>query len=306
MRFATGHMDFPQRDWYSKLWMAVIGRVSQLWRYPVKSMAGEQLQQCLLDAHGVIGDRGWALRDERAGEIRGAKKLPDLLRCTARYVTEPVDDAIPSADITLPDGTRVRSDDVEAARKLSELLGRPVTLWPRQPASATSHYRRSSPDNPDMLAELREIFGRTEDEPLPDLTVFPAEIMEYTSPLGTYFDAFPLHLLTTASLAELGARNPSARFDVRRFRPNIVVSTEDAAGFIETEWSGRTLRIGEAQIKIEIPCVRCVMTTLPQDDLGKDPSVLRTIVRDAAQNVGVYASVAASGRISVGDRVELS
>jgi uncharacterized protein YcbX len=156
-----------------------------------------------------------------------------------------------------------------------------------------------------MLAELREIFGRTDDEPLPDLMAFPPEIMEYTSPLGTYFDAFPLHLLTTASLAALGARNASARFDVRRFRPNIVVSTDDAAGFIETEWSGRTLRIGEAQINVEMPCVRCVMTTLPQGDLSKDPSVLRTIVRDAAQNVGAYASIATPGRITVGDAVEL-
>ena len=156
-----------------------------------------------------------------------------------------------------------------------------------------------------MLVELREIFGRTADEPLPDLSVFPPEIMEYTSPRGTYFDAFPLHLLTTASLAALGARTPSARFDVRRFRPNVLVETAGGTGLVETEWLGQMLRIGSARIKIEVPCVRCVMTTLPQGDLVKDSSVLRTIVRDAAQNLGVYATVVSPGRVAVGDAVEL-
>jgi uncharacterized protein YcbX len=285
--------------------MAVVGRVSEVWRYPVKSMGGERLTQGILGARGVTGDRGWALRDERAGEIRGAKKLPTLLRCAARYLSEPTEDTVPPAEITLPDGTRIRSDDAGAAARLSTMLGRPVTLWPLQPPSATEHYRRAAPDNPDILAELREIFGRTADEPLPDLSVFPPEIMEYTSPLGTYFDAFPLHLLTTASLAALAARNPSARFDVRRFRPNVLIETAGTAGLVETEWAGRTLHIGGASIKVEIPCVRCVMTTLPQGDLAKDPSVLRTIVSDAAQNLGVYATVTSPGRIAAGDTVEL-
>jgi len=286
--------------------MPTLGKVIELWRYPVKSMGGERLQRTAIDAHGVRGDRGWALRDERAGEIRGAKKLPDLLRCAARYLEEPGSDSVPPAEMTLPDGTRLRSDDPSAAARLSSVLGRPVSVWPRQPASATEHYRRAAPDNPDMLAELRAIFGRTADEPLPDLSVFPAEIMEYTSPLGTYFDAFPLHLLTTASLATLAARTPAARFDVRRFRPNLLLETAaGASGLVETEWCGKVLRVGGARIKIEMPCVRCVMTTLPQGDLPKDPSVLRTIVRDAAQNLGVYATVVAAGEVSRGDSVAL-
>ena len=89
------------------------------------------------------------------------------------------------------------------------------------------------------------------DEPLPDLGVFPPEILEFTSPLGTYFDAFPLHLLTTASLKELARRNPAARFDVRRFRPNILIDTGDAVnGFGEAGWSGKTLTIGDVRIKL--------------------------------------------------------
>ncbi len=285
--------------------MSVVGRVAQLWRYPVKSMGGERLAHSTLGPRGIVGDRGWALRDEQAGEIRGAKKLAALLHCSARYLEEPGNDTIPCAEISLPDGSQLRSDDSDAAVRLSQLLGRQVTLWPLQPATATAHYRRGAPDNPDMLAELRSDFGRTSGEPLPDLSVFPRELVEFTSLPGTYFDAFPLHLLTTASLATLKAHNPSAQFDVRRFRPNVVVETDGADSFVENEWTGRTLHIGNAHIRIEAPCPRCVMTTLSQEGLSKDASVLRTIVRDAEQNVGVYATIVESGRIAVGDAVEL-
>jgi uncharacterized protein YcbX len=114
-----------------------------------------------------------------------------------------------------------------------------------------------------------------------------------------------LHLLTTASQAALGARNPAARFDVRRFRPNLLIDTAATEGLVENEWCGKMLRIASARIKVEIPCVRCVMPTLPQADLPKDPSVLRTIVRDAAQNFGAYATVTSPARLTVGDEVEL-
>jgi hypothetical protein len=283
-----------------------VGRVSEIWRYPVKSMGGERHQRCRITASGLVGDRGWALRDERAGEIRGAKKMPALLRCAARYVEEPGDGRIPAAEITLPDGARVRTDDPRAAELLSALVGRPVTLWPIQPKDARDHYRRALPDDPDFEKELRSIFGRLEDEPLPDLSVFSQEIFEFTSPLGTYFDAFPIHLVTTAWLAELSRKNPAARFDVRRFRPNFLIEPGDGArGLVESEWCGRSIRVGGATIAVEIPCVRCSMPTQPQADLAKDPSVLRTIVAETGQNVGVYASVVEPGEVRVGDPVLL-
>jgi hypothetical protein len=285
--------------------VGVVGRVRELWRYPVKSMAGERHERVVISLRGIVGDRGWAVRDERAGEIRGAKKLPELLRCGARYVAEPSIDTVPPVAITFPDGAVVRSDDADVAERLTALVDRPVTLWPLQPATARDHYRRAAPDNPDMLAELREIFGRLEDEPLPDLGVFPPELLEFTSPLGTYFDAFPIHVVTTATLATLGAKTPAARFDVRRFRPNVLVESDAATGLLEPEWSGRTLAVGAVRLKVEMPCVRCVMTTLPQGDLPKDPAVLRTIVRDAGQNLGAYATVATPGAVAVGDRVEI-
>ena len=285
--------------------MEKIGAVRELWRYPVKSMAGERLEHCEVGALGVAGDRGWALRDEKAGEVRGAKKLGSLMRCGAAYLEEPAGGRIPHVEITLPGGERVRTTDTQSVnQRLSRFLGRPVTIWPLQPPENRDFYRRAAPDNPDMNLELREIFGRIGDEPLPDLTGVPPEIFEFTSPLGTYFDVFPLHILTTASLEELARRNPASIIDVRRFRPNIVVETRrDLTGFVEADWVGRTLVLGEVRIKLEIPCMRCVMPTLEQEGLPKDSSVLRTIVREAGQNFGSYATASRGGRIAVGNDV---
>src|SRR5258708_27012306 len=273
--------------------MQVIGTVKEIWRYPVKSMAGERLERANVGGLGIHGDRGWAIRDEKAGEIRNARKLPALLHCTAVYLREPTADDVPPAQITMPNGTTFRSDSAEAGEKLSELLGRPVSIWPIQPPSERDFLKRAAPDNPDMIAELRQVFGRLENEPLPDLSTLPPQILEFTSPFGTYFDAFPFQVLTTASLSALAIRNPTADFDSRRFRPNVLIETKSGiGGLVEAEWSGRTLRIGATRIKVEMPTVRCVIPTLDQPGVKKDPSVLRTIVRDAAQNLGAYAPAA--------------
>jgi uncharacterized protein len=287
--------------------MQVIGKVKEIWRYPVKSMAGERMQRASVGARGIWGDRGWAIRDEKAGEIRNARKLPALLHCKAVYLREPSESDVPPAQITTPDGAIFRSDSAEAAARLSDLLGRPVSIWPVQPPSEQELLRRAAPDNPDMTAELRQLFGRLENEPLPDLSTLPRQILEFTSPFGTFFDAFPFLVITTASLKWLAGRNPDADFDTRRFRPNILIDTEAGIeGLAEAQWSGRTLRIGATGIKLEMPCVRCVIPTLDQPGgVKKDPSVLRTIVRDAAQNLGTYASISAPGTISLNDEVTL-
>lgn len=284
-----------------------VGRIAELWRYPVKSMAGERLSRALVvERNGLVGDRGWALRDERAGEIRGAKKLPALMRCRARYLAEPTADSVPSVEITTPDGAVLRSGERATEEALSRLLGRPVTLWPLQPASALDHYRRGGPDNPDRLVELTQILGLEEGDPFPALVGLPPEIIEYVSVPGTYFDEFPILLVTTSTLRTLAGHNPAARFDVRRFRPNLLVDTgPDATGYVEQEWRGRHLRAGGLLLRVETACVRCVMTTHAQDDLPKDPSVLRTVVRDAGHKVGVYASVVSAGEVAVGDELRL-
>jgi uncharacterized protein len=286
--------------------MQVVGTVKEIWRYPVKSMAGERMQRANVGARGIFGDRGWAIRDEKAGEIRNARKLPALLHCRAVYLREPFADDAPPAQITLPDGTTFRSDCAEANARLSELLGRPVSIWPVQPPTERDLLRRAAPDNPDMKAEMRQVFGRLESEPLPDFSTLPSQILKFVSPFGTFFDLFPFHVITTASLDALASHNPGADFDARRFRPNVLVETDSGIeGLVEAEWSGRTLRIGATRIKIEMPTVRCVIPTLDQPGVKKDPSVLRTIVRDAAQNLGAYATIASAGAIAVGDEVAL-
>jgi len=286
--------------------MRAIGTVKEIWRYPVKSMAGERMRRANVGAFGIFGDRGWAIRDEKAGEIRNARKLPALLHCVAVYLHEPSEGEVPPAQITMPDGTTFRSDSAEANARLSEMLGRNVSIWPKQPPWEREFLRRGAPDNPDRKAEIREVMGRLENEPLPDFSGMPAELFEFTSPLGTFFDAFPFHVITTASLSTLARHNPGADFDTRRFRPNVLVETEDGIeGLVEAEWSGRTLRIGDTRIKLEMPTVRCVIPTLDQPGVKKDPSVLRTIVRDAAQNLGAYATIAHAGSIAVGDEVAL-
>lgn len=299
-----------------------------MWRYPVKSMAGEALASCTVGPVGIEGDRGWALRDERAGEIRGARRMPILMQCAARYREPPAAGAIPHVDMTLADGTRVGSDDRDVSATLSALVGRPVTLWPIQPDSNRAHYRRARPGSAligklsqtrsarkallslmrwtGLDADIREELSREAGEALPDLSVNPGELFEFACPPGTYFDTFPLHLLTTASLATMKQANPEAVWDVRRFRPNFVIETvPELAGLVENDWCGRTLVLGSVRIKAEIPTVRCGMTTHAQAELPKDPSVLRTIVRDAGQNLGLYASVVAAGSINAGDAVEL-
>src|SRR5262245_19645059 len=286
--------------------MAIVGTVQELWRYPVKSMGGERIERTTLGAAGLPGDRGWAVRDEAAAEIRGGKKLPGLMLCSARYLREPDGRTVPPAEITLPDGKTVTTDDPDVAERLSALLGRAVTLWPLRPADDRDHYRRGLPDKTDMIEELRDIFGRLPDEPLPDLSVFPPEILEFTSPLGTYFDAFPLHVLTTASLAALAAEGPADRFDRRRFRPNVLVETDATLrGLVESAWASRPLRIGDAVATLQGPTARCSMIAQPQPGLAKDPQVLRTVVRDADQNLGIYATITTPGTVRVGDAVEL-
>lgn len=284
------------------------GSVGQIWRYPVKSMMGERLDVADLTPTGLLADRGWAARDEERGGIRGAKKIGTLMKLAARYVDAPVAGGpIPQVEITLPDRTTVRTDDADVHTRVSAALQHEVTLWPLQPPTDTDHYRRGPADHDDVVEELRDIFGRTVDEPLPDLSVFPPEIFEFESPPGTYYDAYPLLLLTTASLDALGALTPSSAVDVRRFRPNLLVeSGPGQERFVEQDWLGKRVVIGDVELEVVAPCPRCVMVTRGFADLPQDPSVLRAIVREADQNLGVYANVVQPGRIAIGDGVEVA
>jgi MOSC domain-containing protein len=282
------------------------GVVREIWRYPVKSMAGERLEATVVGGDGVAGDRAYALRDETVGEIRGAKNLPDLLRFQARYLEPPRPERAAAVVITLPDGSSVQSDAADVNARLSAALGRAVTLWPRQPTTDRAHYRRVPPESGDLLGEVRRIFGLDENDPLPALDQLPPDVFEFVGPLGTYFDAFPLHLLTTTTLATLSALHPAGRFDRRRFRPNLLLQLDPAAaGCPEEAWCQRSLRIGSLEVRVAMPVARCVMTSVGQDDLPADPGILRTIVKQNHSNTGVYAEVTRVGSVRLGDRVEI-
>jgi uncharacterized protein len=282
-----------------------LGTVKEIWRYPVKSMAGERLPSTEVGVQGLPGDRGWAVRDEERGGIRGAKKIPDLMRCGARYLEPPTAARAGDVEMRLPDGSTVRSDAADAHQRLSTALGHRVTLWPLQPADQLDHYRRGAPTHDDLEQELRATFALEPDEPLPDLSGLPLEILEFESPPGTYFDAFPLLLMTESSLARLADLAPESKIDVRRFRPNFLLSVPGVDGFAETAWPGKKLRIGGMVADVTIDCMRCVMTTLPFDDLPKDPRIMRTLVREAKHCLGAYARVAEPGAVRVGDPIEL-
>jgi uncharacterized protein YcbX len=276
--------------------------ISQVWLYPVKSMAGQRVDTAEAGAMGLAGDRAWATRDEVRGGIRGAKKIAGLMRLAAAW-----DDGPGSrVTITLPDGSTTTTDAPDRDAVLSAALGHEVTLWPLRPADDLDHYRRGAPDSDDLLEELRSIFGRDPDEPLPDLSVFPPEIVEFESPPGTYVDAFPLLVMSTSALRSLAEALPDSAVDVRRFRPNVVLDTGHAPGHPEKGWVGRTLRVGEVELEVVAPCPRCVMVTREVDaSLPADRAVLRHVVRDLGQEVGVYATVSRPGRIAVGDPVEV-
>ncbi len=163
----------------------IIGTVREIWRYPVKSMGGETLETCAVTPNGIVGDRGWALRDESTRQIHGAKKWPALMRCHAAYLSGgdarhgnralQGDSAVPHVAIQFPGGSTVNSDAADVNERLSEYLGVPVTLWPLQPASDKAHYRDAKSSTDDM----RATFAIDEGEALPDFSMMPmAKLLE--------------------------------------------------------------------------------------------------------------------------------
>ncbi len=281
----------------------------ELWRYPVKSLSGERIERSrVLPGIGLPGDRGWAIRDEEAREIRSAKKWPALLGLCAEYLEEPEGELTPPVRVGLPDRGSVDTTDSDLDERISAVLGRDVTLHPRVPAEQRAHYRRSKPIA-DMAAEIRETSELLPDEPLPVLSEIPAdfaELVEHVTPPGTYFDFFELHLLTTASLDTLSSLAKESAIDVRRFRPNLLIEgAVDGASFPEFDWCGHGIAIGALELQIVMPMMRCAMTTYAQGELPKDPAIMRALVRESGMNLGVGAQVLAAGEVAVGDELVL-
>src|SRR5881628_2817345 len=266
-----------------------LGAVVSLWRYPVKSMMGEELNATEVTDRGLLGDRAYAVVDAfdgRAATAKNPRKWPCLFDFRATFV-EPARPLaqLPPVRIALPDGTTVTSDQGDLNQILSKALNRSVTFRAaqREAVNAEEYW-------PDMEGlDHRDM------------------VTDFTLPEGTFFDCAMVHLLTTATLDRLRELYPQGRFEVRRFRPNIVVQLSSGEkGFAENAWVGHTLAIGTAlRLNITGACGRCVMTTLAQGDLPGDPGILRTAAQHNQVKVGAYAAVARAGMIRRGDPVRL-
>jgi uncharacterized protein len=265
--------------------MSDTGRVVAVWRYPVKSMLGEEVNAAEVGERGLLGDRAFALIDAETGKVASAKnprRWPNLFDCRAAYVEPPTEGRpLPAVRISLPDGESIVTDQPDCEARLSAAVGRPVRLARSAPAGASAEGYH--PDE-EWLAQRDAVY-------------------EFPLPPGTFFDFATVHLLTTATLGRLRALAPASRHEVPRFRPNFVIDTAGPDEFVENEWVGRTLALGDVCLRIDGPCPRCVMTTLAQGSLPKDAGVLRAAVQGNGGDVGVYATVVRGGRVRRGDTV---
>lgn len=258
--------------------------VASLWRYPIKSMMGEELRSTAIIEKGLQGDRAIALVDTETGKIVSAKnpkRWPSFFSFRAIYEDIEKSNTI---RITLPDGTTVKTGDKDANTVLSNTLGRQVKIISQ------------APDN----AQLEEYWPNIEELDNQDI------VTDEDMPKGTFYDLAIIHLLTTSTLNELSRLYPEGRFEARRFRPNIIINTEEP-GFVESGWIGKTISIGDTVVlKITDHCPRCVMTTLKQGDLPKDTNILRAAAQHNEAHVGVYAEVIKGGTINCDDIINIS
>ena len=246
--------------------------VAALWRYPVKSMQGEQLEAASLSQLGVAGDRVYAVRDLATGKLLSAKREPRLLEARAlRAGVELV--------VRLPNGETVLGAGMGVGAALSAWLGHPVRLDAVSPGQRAAF---------DAGVDAEDDEGGT---------------VELRTPEGSFVDDAPVHLLTTASLEAMAGLRPGAQWDVRRFRPNIVVET-DELGFVEDAWLGAVVRAGGAELEVVGPTSRCVVVTRAQPGgLDQQPEVLKALARDRGADLGVYARVRSPGVVRRGDEV---
>jgi class 3 adenylate cyclase/uncharacterized protein YcbX len=272
--------------------IGTLDSVESIWRYPVKSMAGEKLQSVFVSDKGLVGDRVYAFVNEESNRTAVVRKWAEnLLNYHPHFASEPTPNApAPPLHIVMPSGDTLSSGDSDLEDKISAVFERKLKLM--------------TTANPGLLIEV----------PMGTLGGALSEVTEFPlgggAPEGAFFDYGCMHLIASSTLNHLQKKYPQGRFDVRRFRPNLVIQT-DAAPFSENSWVGRTIAIGsELELRISIPCPRCISVTLAQDDLPRDPSILRAI---AEQNMcdlgdfgtlpcaGVYAEVVKAGHIHCGD-----
>ena len=293
---------------------SAVGAVASLWRFPVKSMGGEQLEVADLTETGLVGDRAYALIDSTTGRVVSAKSVkhfPGLLDCRAAFVESPqTGQEPPPVEITLPTGTTVRSDANDADKGLSGYFHRDVTLARAAPEDYTIDQYHPDIDEVDPAGHRDTVIAQKLG------SAFFAEVgLPSPVPVGAFFDLFPVSVITSATFGQLRTLQPGSRFDERRFRMNLTVDIQ-ATGFVENGWVGHALTVGETtRLRVAMPDPRCVMTTLPQAELPTDGDVLRTLVQHNRLQIGeagrfpcagVYAVVEAPGPVRSGDLVTVA
>ena len=287
-------------------------RLLEIHRYPIKSMLGETPRAAAVEASGLAGDRAHALLDRETGKLASAKDprlWAGLLGLRAAYSR----DAAAGAPLVIAraDGARIRSDEAGVHDWLSQAVGRSVQLVATTAAlPARAAYDGVWPDIEGLA-------------PQPFIDATKTAVSEAGRPVstlpvgllapGTFQDLAPITLMTRASLRAAAQAHPSGRWDPRRFRSNLLLEI-DGDGFVENEWVGRRLTVGDVVFEGVAPTPRCIMTTLAQQDLPADHDILRTLARlnrvelkgsGRFACLGVYASVVAGGRIAAGDPVRL-
>ena len=290
----------------------LVGTVDGLWRFPVKSMLGEELDAADLSQRGVVGDRAYALRDKQTGKVASAKhaKLwPDLLKCRAAFVEPPrAGSEVPPARIDLADGTSVLSDAPDIDAVLSRFFGRDVEL-----ASAADHGYTIDQYHPDV--EDYDPEGHQDEvvEAQLGAAFFNERGLPSAVPEDSFFDLYPVSVLTTSTLDRLGELEPESDFDVRRFRMNVIVGLPEH-GFVENDWVGHSIAIGDdVRLGVALPDPRCCMPSVEQEELPRDPRILKALARHNRIDVagalfpcaGVYAVAESTGTIRRDDRVSL-
>jgi uncharacterized protein YcbX len=275
-------------------------------------MLGEELDLADLDEGGIVGDRAHAIRDRETGKVASAKhpKLwPNLFACRAAFVEPPQPGSeLPPARIELSDGSSVLTDAADVDAVLSRFFGRDVELAHAAQNGYTIDQYHPDEENYDPEGHRDEVV-----EVGLGAAFFNERGLPSAVPEGSFFDLFPLSVLTTSTLDRLSELEPESRWDMRRFRMNVIVKTA-AQGFVENDWVGRKLAIGDGvQLGVSLPDPRCVMPSLAQEDLPRDPRVLKALARhnriDVAGSLfpcaGVYAVAEATGTIHKDDSVSL-
>ena len=289
-----------------------VGSIRALWRFPVKSMLGEELDAVDVSEGGIIGDRAYALRDTETGKVASAKhpKLwPNLFGCRAAFVEPPhAGDELPPVRIELADGTSVMSDAADVDAVLSRFFGRDVQLARAAQDGYTIDQYHPDEENYDPEGHRDEVV-----EVGLGAAFFNERGLPSAVPEGSFFDLYPFSVLTTSTLEQLGELEPQSRFDVRRFRMNVIVDTS-GRGFVENGWVGHTLAIGDhVRLGVSLPDPRCVMPSLAQEELPRDPRILKALAQHNRIEVagmlypcaGVYAVAEVTGTVRKGDRISL-